>query len=110
VATNNRGPIHIEETGKDQERTEKKTGWAKGSILSVWAGCSVTYCGAFQLGELFAKQEVRIDQIWDLLWEDVKFCQNTESAILKIKSSKWPGPPEAVFTNAKSRIINPRLY
>jgi hypothetical protein len=56
---------------------------------TIWTCCLVAFWGAFRLGELLGKSELKFDRFSDLLWENV--VMEGDTAIIHVKSPKTRG-------------------
>jgi hypothetical protein len=63
---------------------------------TIWTCCLVAFWGAFRLGELLGKSELKFDKFSDLLWENVVLERDT--AIIHVKSPKTGGTRGALAT------------
>jgi hypothetical protein len=70
----------------------KKSGWAEGSRICLWAACLVAFWGAVRLSEILPKGERLFDRFSDLLWENVEW-KGEKGMKLEIRGGKVPGPP-----------------
>jgi hypothetical protein len=63
---------------------------------TIWTCCLVAFWGAFHLGELLGKSELRFDKFSDLLWENVVL--EGDKATIHVKSPKTRGARGALAT------------
>ncbi len=63
---------------------------------TIWTCCLVAFWGAFRLGELLGKSELKFDKFSDLLWENVVL--EGDKATIHVKSPKTGGTRGALAT------------
>jgi hypothetical protein len=86
----------------------KKSGWAEGSRLCLWAACLIAFWGAVRLSEILPKGDRLFDKFSDLLWKNVKW-DSEKGMKLEIRGGKVPGPPGncvRLFAVKKTEILS----